>query len=325
MTAASANARLLARLLRPLERPGLVRVGLARRIGARAEAMRARLPLLARLEARRGTRAGFGGQDVPIVHAQPVRREVPPGVGAAGRAGAPGASMTRVEHVVVPALVVTAAAAMPGAETPGKVAAPPERDAAAAPRVVHVHAPPVATEGRRVVHVHAPAAAPTRAPVQASAAHAPARSDARVSAARGRAHAAASAARAASEARAAVEEPAPVRPRARTPDPVRPEIVHALGSAASGPQAAAPAIPAAGAPSNPGRLPLASAVTLAAGVPALAAPAANAAPSTNTPNAAAAPNAARPPRIDIDAVAEQVQRRLMRQLAQERTRRGHVR
>lgn len=69
------DPRLLRRLTRPMREPGLLlRTVEARRIFGMLEWLRARLPLLAELMARRGNKAGFDG-GVLIVHAHPAAGE----------------------------------------------------------------------------------------------------------------------------------------------------------------------------------------------------------------------------------------------------------
>src|SRR5262245_43751980 len=106
---ASIDRRLVARLVRPIERPGVIRTALARRILAGVAAMTDRLPLLGRFGGRRALAA-----TTPIVHAQWQRgapeAAAPPAVAAARPVVRPAGAAVDPEDRAVPA---SARAALP--------------------------------------------------------------------------------------------------------------------------------------------------------------------------------------------------------------------
>ena len=339
------DPRLLARLARPLVQAGLVRLTIGARILAAVEALQARRALAAELMRRRGVRPGFDKAQVPIVHAR--RSDEPRSAAAEPR------SATDVvrERVVVQAQTVervalqASPAAMLGTAAPGQAttaaavadrtsAVPAARSGALVDVVTRTsHERVVVTASARapehdpivsVAPVAAVAPCPERPPLVQGlhaapvggttdlvlAAPAATRRVVRPALDATRVDGGDDAVIAAAGLPAAVVRVAPQDPqRSSTP------MVHAARGG-SAPSAPAPAIPAAVdlAPrlvSGPRGSHAPGAAVPGAPVPTTAAPAAS--------------RAAAPPRIDLDELAEKVQGRILRQIAQERTRRGYSR
>ncbi|MFB2979713.1 hypothetical protein [Microseira sp. BLCC-F43] len=71
------DPKLIHRLLRPIERPGVINTGMGWEIVKRAQQFTNRLPLLSHLTQRWNRKIGFQGDQIPIVYAQPQPQETP--------------------------------------------------------------------------------------------------------------------------------------------------------------------------------------------------------------------------------------------------------
>ena len=71
------DPKLIHRLLRPIERPGVINTDMGWKIVRRAQQFTNRLPLLAHLTQRWHHKIGFHGDQIPIVYAQPQPQETP--------------------------------------------------------------------------------------------------------------------------------------------------------------------------------------------------------------------------------------------------------
>ena len=71
------DLKLIHRLLRPIERPGVINTDMGWKIVRRAQQFTNRLPLLAHLTQRWHPKIGFHGDQIPIVYAQPQPQETP--------------------------------------------------------------------------------------------------------------------------------------------------------------------------------------------------------------------------------------------------------
>jgi hypothetical protein len=74
---AAIDPKLLWRLLRPIERPGVINTDMGWEIVARSHNFTNRLPLLSHLTQRWNRQIGFQGEQIPIVYAQPQPQETP--------------------------------------------------------------------------------------------------------------------------------------------------------------------------------------------------------------------------------------------------------
>ncbi|MDZ8105299.1 MAG: hypothetical protein RM338_06680 [Nostoc sp. DedQUE12a] len=74
---AATDPKLLQRLLRPIERPGVIDSGMGWEIVARSQQFTNRLPLVFDLTRRWNPKIGFQGEKIPIVYAQPQPQESP--------------------------------------------------------------------------------------------------------------------------------------------------------------------------------------------------------------------------------------------------------
>jgi hypothetical protein len=130
----SVSPTLLRRLLRPVERPGVIRMSLVRRLLAELAFFRERISLSASVLQRRGVRPGFGRGQVPIVHAQWIGdwTQVNNIVQAAG------APATLVERIIVRASEPAIENAPGAAQPTARVSSPP----GAAQPTARVSSPP---------------------------------------------------------------------------------------------------------------------------------------------------------------------------------------
>lgn len=69
------DSKLIHRLLRPIERPGVINTGMGWEIVRRSQQFTNRLPLLSHLTQRWNRKIGFQGDQIPIVYAQPQPQE----------------------------------------------------------------------------------------------------------------------------------------------------------------------------------------------------------------------------------------------------------